>query len=87
METQDVKVGKINDLTGAALIDQNALMLLLQKLSTQIDEQTTQSKDHGDRLEKIESLISQMLKELVTIKEIMASSKGAENAGKSKGGA
>ena len=87
METQDVKVGKINDLKGAALIDQTALMLLLQRLSTQIDEQTTQSKDNGDRLEKIEGLISQMLKELVAIKEIMDSSKSTENAGISNGGA
>ena len=76
METQEVKVGRINTLNGSMLLDQTAVMLLLKKLSSCLEEQTSISKEHSDRLESLENLMSKMLDELVAIKGILASSSG-----------
>ena len=76
METQDVKVGRINTLNGSMLLDQTAVMLLLKMLSSRLEEQTSISKEHSDRLENLENLMSKMLDELVAIKGILASSSG-----------
>ena len=76
MDTQDVKIGRISDFKRTAPIDQTAILLLLRKLATRIDEQSAESKDTSERLENIENMMSQMLEELVAIKEILASSRG-----------
>lgn len=76
MEKQDVKIGRINALKGATPVDLTAVMLKLQSLTSRLEEQTSDSKDHSDRLESIENLMSKMLDELVAIKEILASSRG-----------
>lgn len=76
METHDVKIGRISDFKGTALIDQTAILLLLRKLVTRIDDQSAVSKDSAERLESIENMMTQMLEELVAIKEILASSRG-----------
>ena len=76
MEKQDVKIGRFNALKGATPVDLTAVMLKLQSLTSRLEEQTSDSKDHSDRLENIENLMSKMLDELVAIKEILASSRG-----------
>ena len=75
METQDVKVGRINNLKRAMPLDQTALFLLAHKLSAGSDERTKLSKDQADRIEK---LLSRMLEELVAIKGMLAASRGEQ---------
>ncbi len=83
MEKQEVKIGRINTLKGAMPLDLTAVMLKLQTLTTRLEEQTSDSKDHSDRLENIENLMSKMLDELVAIKEILASSRGIQSVAES----
>ena len=71
MESQDVKVGRINDLEGSLFFDQAALLLQLQALSEDLKEQTAASKEQNDRLEKVEKQQSKIFKELVAIREIL----------------
>ena len=80
METHDVKVGRINDLKGGSLVDQIKLLQLQQKLSPRNREESAPPNEQADRLENIESLLSQMLKELVAIREMLASSEVAEHS-------
>ena len=75
METQDVQVGRINDLKGAQ-IDQAALIRLQQELSARNRGESTLSKDSRERLKNMENLMSQILEELVTIRKLLASSRG-----------
>ena len=76
MEKQDVKIGRINGLKDATPLDLTAVILKLQRLTTRLEEQTSDTKNHAERLESIENLMSKMLDELVAIKEILASSRG-----------
>lgn len=78
MEKQDVQVGQINALQGASLGDQLGLKLMLQALSTCMEEQTAASKDQALRLENIENLMSQILNELIAIKEILPSTSSTD---------
>ena len=78
MEPQDVIVGRINDLKGASLIDQIALMQLQRELSARKREETTLSKEGAERLQNIENLMARMVEELVAIRKLLESSGGKE---------
>lgn len=86
METQDVKVGRINDLNGGTLTAQIALMQLQEKLGRRLREESTPSDGNTDGLKNIESLLSRILDELIAIRILLASSGGTETEIQSKVG-
>ncbi|MCY3914974.1 MAG: hypothetical protein OXG49_03075 [Chloroflexi bacterium] len=74
MEPQDVKVGRINDVKGASLIDQIALMQLQRELSAGKREESTIFKEGAERLKNIENLMAKMVEEMVAIRKLLESS-------------
>ena len=83
MEAQDARLNYLEEIMISTAKTQSETLRLLKGISERVeqnsarlDEHSKILKDHSKRLENLERLMTQVLEELVAIKEILASPRG-----------
>ena len=83
MEAQDARLNYLEEIVITTAKTQTETLRLLKGISDRVDQNTARLdehsatlNDHSKRLENLERLMNQALEELVSIKDILASSRG-----------